>query len=511
MESERPAPYSKISQTQRQMLEKFYKGREGHVPMQSTRGGNMKSMIQEAARETGLSKEKIEKWIGNENLKRRKNATGNAAQESSSPKPNSTPQTHGNRKNCGYNVFCRDFFLSDAAQTLDQESKLRLAGEKWRSLTQQSREWWNLQAKKPKNESAMSEAEKKKLIVKHKRRLCEEIDMLEYLGCESATLLLCGMEVMQLGSTKGTEYLDENFHVTNSFRSFFDASDEGEKRFSYKDVKNLFNQKYSETIDRPGAKVPYLRKGFRVEGLPDGVPFRKPCDYGANQIKLIMKARDSIKFIVLNEIPTDEIQMEVAATEEEIEPVAAEIPFKAVTGVLRLVSEERAKDAHFNGNLIREEELEVVNFKMRCGELEELLEGSSYLFHEDALANLKANIAALAEKKGILLPVYTTSKSNFWLFFFDGKLEDIENLFRAGESVPGLWLHKIGKKDSKRYKLKEASTLVSINKENVIKDKRNRSIISYEITGFTLGSTVTVDDDFSESVFTSLAADGFLV
>ena len=60
MDSERPAPYHKISQTQRQILEQFYNGKEGHAPMQSTRGGNMKSMIQEAARETGLSKEKIE-------------------------------------------------------------------------------------------------------------------------------------------------------------------------------------------------------------------------------------------------------------------------------------------------------------------------------------------------------------------------------------------------------------------------------------------------------------------
>ena len=60
MDSERPAPYHKISQTQRQILEKFYNGKEGHAPMQSTRGANMKSAIQEAARETGLSKEKIE-------------------------------------------------------------------------------------------------------------------------------------------------------------------------------------------------------------------------------------------------------------------------------------------------------------------------------------------------------------------------------------------------------------------------------------------------------------------
>ena len=60
MDSERPAPYQKISQTQRQILEKFYNGKESYAPMQSTRGGNMKSVIEQAARETGLSRAKIE-------------------------------------------------------------------------------------------------------------------------------------------------------------------------------------------------------------------------------------------------------------------------------------------------------------------------------------------------------------------------------------------------------------------------------------------------------------------
>ncbi len=55
-----------------------------------------------------------------------------------------------------------------------------------------------------------------------------------------------------------------------------------------------------------------------MEGLPDGIPFRKPCDYGAKQIREIMNAKDEIKFIIIDETPTDEIQMEVATTEEEI-------------------------------------------------------------------------------------------------------------------------------------------------------------------------------------------------
>ena len=59
MDTERPPPYHKISQTQRQILKKFYNGKEGHTPMQSMGGGNMKCLIEQAACETGLSKEKI--------------------------------------------------------------------------------------------------------------------------------------------------------------------------------------------------------------------------------------------------------------------------------------------------------------------------------------------------------------------------------------------------------------------------------------------------------------------
>ncbi len=214
-----------------------------------------------------------------------------------------------------------------------------------------------------------------------------------------------------------------------------------------------------------------------MEKLPDGIKFRKPCDYGAKKIREIMNTKDEIKFIIIDETPTDEIQMEVATTEEEMGFVAAKMPFKAVAGVLRLVTEERAKDANFNGNLIREEQLEVVSFNIRSGEVGELLEGSSYLFHEDASSSLKANVEALEEKKANLLPTYMTAKSNFWLFFFDGKLADVENLFRAGENVPGFWLHKIGKKDSKRYKLKDTSTIATIKRENVMKDKKRHRIL----------------------------------
>ncbi len=45
--------------------------------------------------------------------------------------------------------------------------------------------------------------------------------MLEYLGFESAILLLDGKEVMTFGSKRGEKFLVNIFHVTSSFRAFF--------------------------------------------------------------------------------------------------------------------------------------------------------------------------------------------------------------------------------------------------------------------------------------------------
>lgn len=44
--------------------------------------------------------------------------------------------------------------------------------------------------------------------------------------------------------------------------------------------------------------MPYLKGGFTVSGLPDGIPFKKPSSYGKDQVDAIMKFQDNIKFHV---------------------------------------------------------------------------------------------------------------------------------------------------------------------------------------------------------------------
>ncbi|KAK3706999.1 hypothetical protein QZH41_014079 [Actinostola sp. cb2023] len=72
------------------------------------------------------------------------------------------------------------------------------------------------------------------------------------------------------------------------------------RTYDYKDVQDLFNQKYSIAMGK-ALKVPYEKGGFVVNHLPQGIEFKKPSSYGKKQIESIMVARDKIKFVILDE------------------------------------------------------------------------------------------------------------------------------------------------------------------------------------------------------------------
>ena len=67
--------------------------------------------------------------------------------------------------------------------------------------------------------------------------------------------------------------------------------------FCFSSFSSLYK---GEAIGKPGSRVPYLRGRFTVEGLPTGVAFKKPFCYGARQCKAIMKAANSITFVIPN-------------------------------------------------------------------------------------------------------------------------------------------------------------------------------------------------------------------
>uniref|UniRef100_A0A803VI69 General transcription factor II-I repeat domain-containing protein 1 n=1 Tax=Ficedula albicollis TaxID=59894 RepID=A0A803VI69_FICAL len=117
------------------------------------------------------------------------------------------------------------------------------------------------------------------------------------------------------------------FTVTRPFQGLIPKPDEddanrlGEKVILREQVKELFNEKYGEALglNRP-VMVPYklIRdspESVEVTGLPDDIPFRNPNTYDIHRLEKILKARESIRIVIINQLqPFAEICTEAKQT-----------------------------------------------------------------------------------------------------------------------------------------------------------------------------------------------------
>uniref|UniRef100_A0A8B9IQ00 GTF2I repeat domain containing 1 n=1 Tax=Anser cygnoides TaxID=8845 RepID=A0A8B9IQ00_ANSCY len=117
------------------------------------------------------------------------------------------------------------------------------------------------------------------------------------------------------------------FTVTRPFQGLIPKPDEddanrlGEKVILREQVKELFNEKYGEALglNRP-VMVPYklIRDSpdaVEVTGLPDDIPFRNPNTYDIHRLEKILKARESIRMVIINQLqPFSEICTEAKQT-----------------------------------------------------------------------------------------------------------------------------------------------------------------------------------------------------
>nr|XP_058894381.1 general transcription factor II-I repeat domain-containing protein 1 isoform X6 [Kogia breviceps] len=104
------------------------------------------------------------------------------------------------------------------------------------------------------------------------------------------------------------------FTVTRPFQGLIPKPDEddanrlGEKVILREQVKELFNEKYGEALglNRP-VLVPYklIRDSpdaVEVTGLPDDIPFRNPNTYDIHRLEKILKARDHVRMVIINQL-----------------------------------------------------------------------------------------------------------------------------------------------------------------------------------------------------------------
>lgn len=145
------------------------------------------------------------------------------------------------------------------------------------SLTPNERETYKSKALAKKNidVNSLTDEDRERVSKSFINHIADQISFLGSVGCTISTLILSPSGNLLISGTEdGQDFIQTNPDVILKFRQYF-----------------------GEVVGRP-SRVPYLKGGFKVVGLPNEVPFRKPYTYGKCQVTAIMAAKDNIHFIV---------------------------------------------------------------------------------------------------------------------------------------------------------------------------------------------------------------------
>lgn len=104
-------------------------------------------------------------------------------------------------------------------------------------------------------------------------------------------------------------------------------------------------------------RVPYLKGGFEVIGMPEGIEFKKPYNYGAHQIKKIMEAANDISLFIQD--PEELIESNTSSSST----VTSNANMESIKRLLERItgSESSKKVLETTNKKIPEEDVELVN------------------------------------------------------------------------------------------------------------------------------------------------------
>lgn len=214
------------------------------------------------------------------------------------------------------------------------------------------------------------------------------------------------------------------------------------------------------------SRVPYLKGGFEVEGLPEDLPFRKPFMYGGMQMRRILEAKESIIF---KPAPLQGHSDDAVETPIEQEPIPTEATQQILASLLAHIAGDRvSRRALSGGGVIKEEETEVVDLTFSNREMWILQSYGITYFDTDAWKGLWHNVQHDTEHDGgVILPVLSGGEDKkFWLFLCSLKLGTILKA-SSGKALKGHWLDRIPS-SSNEYRLLTDMTN-SVTKLNAIK------------------------------------------
>lgn len=246
-------------------------------------------------------------------------------------------------------------------------------------------------------------------------------------------------------------------------------------------------------------RVPYLKGGFTVTGLPEGITFKKPSQYGIKQISNIMKNAQNIHFKII-ESP----QVEKVLTENR---KYSDQERECYRSVLKKVVFEEAKVSMclIRNKLIEECDLVVTDVDLTKSELDLLTGKLKNFFKPDAFATLIANCKSSRTHEGYILPVYTDSDEPYWLFYYPGAAEGIESL-STEDKIWGYWLDKTSSELT--YKLIKTQKTNIIGLNLICYQDKELGTLRLKTKIFT--SQISIPFGFHTSVLECLAKQDFL-
>nr|XP_058943677.1 uncharacterized protein LOC131771836 [Pocillopora verrucosa]XP_058956347.1 uncharacterized protein LOC131783605 [Pocillopora verrucosa] len=301
-------------------------------------------------------------------------------------------------------------------------------------------------------------------VKKIRDQIIKLVNILDGYGCCTAVLQKDpDGQLFGFGSPAGQDFLSRNPELMFKFKSHFGGADN--KDVTYKDITALFNQKYSQMVGKP-SRVPYLKGGFEVEGLPEDLPFRKPFMYGGMQMRRILEAKESIIF---KPAPLQGHSDDAVETPIEQEPIPTEATQQILASLLAHIAGDRvSRRALSGGGVIKEEETEVVDLTFSNREMWILQSYGITYFDTDAWKGLWHNVQHDTEHDGgVILPVLSGGEDEkFWLFLCSLKLGTILKA-SSGKALKGHWLDRIPS-SSNEYRLLTDMTN-SVTKLNAIK------------------------------------------
>lgn len=182
-------------------------------------------------------------------------------------------------------------------------------------------------------------------------------------------------------------------------------------------------------------RVSYLKRGFDVVGMPEGIAFKKPYNYGAHQMKKIMEAADSISFVIRDPEELLESSTSPKTSTDSSDMDSVERLLEKIAGL------EAAQKVLQNANeKILEDDVEVVDLVLSEHEKLLLYNSCSEYFSPDAWLAVGHNMQHSSSHEDLVLPIYTEAEERFWLFLVNEKPSKIaKSVFTT--KIKGRWLN----------------------------------------------------------------------